>query len=117
MNTTAKLGLALIAFATLGYADTWTGKLVDANCSETSQNQPPAPDSNGKTTIKSCAATPSTASFAIQTSDGKVYRLDPAGNSKAATAIRGNPDNKSPVATVSGALEGDILKVDSISVQ
>jgi hypothetical protein len=53
----------------------------------------------------------------LQTSDGKVYKLDPAGNSKAATALRGNPDNKSPEADVAGAMEGQILKVDSISVR
>lgn len=110
MRNVSKLAFAFGVFAALSYADTWTGKLVDANCSETSQSQP-------KGEIKSCAASPSTASFAIQTSDGKVYAFDASGNSKAATAIRGNPDNKSPSATVSGAIEGNVLKVDSISVQ
>ena len=110
MRNISKLALAFGVFAAVSYADTWSGKLVDANCSETSESQP-------KGDIKSCAATPSTASFAIQTSDGKVYAFDASGNSKAATAIRGNPDNKSPNATVSGALEGNTLKVDSISVQ
>jgi hypothetical protein len=113
MRRISKLGLALGVFAAVSYADTWTGKLLDATCSETSQS----PDSKQKGGIKSCAASPSTASFAIQTSDGKVYQFDAAGNSKAATAVRGNPDNKSPIATVSGAMEGDTLKVDSISVQ
>jgi hypothetical protein len=116
MRCIAKLGLVLSAFAVLSYGDTWSGKLLDAACVERSQQDP---DRNSTKTGNppTCVASTSTGVFALQTSDGKVYKLDPAGNSKAATAIRGNPDNKSPEADVSGALEGQILKVDSISVR
>ena len=115
MRTAAKLGLVLGLFAAISYADTWSGKLLDAACVERNRE---SPDRNSKKTGNppTCVASPSTGAFALQTSDGKVYRLDPAGNSKAATALRGNPDNKSPEADIAGAMEGQILKVDSISV-
>jgi hypothetical protein len=116
MKTIAKLGLAFGAFAAMSYGETWSGKLLDADCVERTRQDP---DRNSKTTGNppTCIASTSTGAFALQTSDGKVYKLDAAGNSKAATALRGNPDNKSPEADVSGAMEGQILKVDSISVK
>ena len=110
MKTIAKLGFALGALAAMGYAaDSWNGKLIDAACY--SKNQKSPADSK-----ETCGASASTTSFAIQTADGKVYSLDATGNSKAATALRGNPDNKSPEATVSGSMEGQTVKVESISV-
>ena len=116
MKTIAKLGLILSGFAAMSYADTWSGKLLDAACVERSRENP---DRNSTKTGNppTCVASKSTGAFALQTSDGKVYKLDPAGNSKAATALRGNPDNDSPEADGSGAMEVQILKVDSISVR
>jgi hypothetical protein len=115
MKTIAKLALALGAFAVLSYAESWTGKLIDAACHDRSQQNPA--DSKEKGGLASCDASASTTSFAIQTSDGKVYKLDASGNAKASTALKGNPDNKTPTATVSGSMEGEIVKVDSISVR
>jgi hypothetical protein len=115
MKTTAKLALALGAFAAMSYAENWTGKLIDASCHDKSQQNPADAKKGGD--LSSCEATASTSSFAIQTSDGKVYKLDAAGNAKASTALKGNPANKTPSATISGAMEGQTVKVDSISVQ
>jgi 3-deoxy-D-arabino-heptulosonate 7-phosphate (DAHP) synthase len=115
MKTIAKLGLALGVFAAMGYAESWTGKLIDAACHERSQQNPA--DSKQKSELAACDASASTTSFAIETSDGKVYKLDASGNAKASTALRGNPDNKNPMATVSGTMDGQTVKVDSISVR
>jgi hypothetical protein len=115
MKKIATLGLAVGMFAGMGYAENWTGKLVDATCQDRSQQNPA--DSKQNTDLTSCAATASTTSFAIQTSDGKVYKLDASGNAKASTAMKGNPDNKNATATVSGTMEGQTVKVDSISVR
>jgi len=115
MKTIAKLGLALGVFAALGHAETWTGKLIDASCHERSQQNPA--ESKQKSDLESCEANASTTSFALQTSDGKVYKLDASGNAKASTALKGNPDNKTPTATVSGSMDGQTVKVDSISVR
>src|SRR5580704_3023907 len=109
MRSTAKLWLVLSVFAVLSYGDTWSGKLLDADCVERSRQNP---DRNSSKTGNppTCVASKTTSAFALQTSDGKVYKLDPAGNSKAATALRGNPDNDSPEADVAGARAGEILK-------
>jgi 3-deoxy-D-arabino-heptulosonate 7-phosphate (DAHP) synthase len=115
MKTIATLGLALGALAAMGYAEDISGKLVDAACHDKSQQNPA--DSKQKSDISACEATASTTSFAIQTSDGKVYKLDAAGNAKASTALKGNPANKNPMATVAGTTEGQTVKVDSISVR
>jgi hypothetical protein len=115
MRTIATLGLAFGMFAAIGYADKYTGKLIDASCHDQSQKNPA--DAKQNSELASCAATASTTSFAIQTSDGKVYKLDASGNAKAATAMKGNPDNKNATATVSGTMEGQTVKVDSISVR
>src|ERR1700674_818717 len=109
MKITIELGLTWAVFAAVSYAETWTGKLLDAACHERSQ-QNPAKNSTKTGNPPTCEASTSTGEFALQTSDGKVYRLDAVGNSKASTAIRGNPDNKSPAAEISGAMEGQILK-------
>jgi hypothetical protein len=115
MKTIAKLGVALGMFSALGYAETWNGKLIDAACSDKSQQNPA--ESKQKSDLTACEASAATTSFAIQTSDGKVYKLDASGNAKASTALKGNPTNKNPMATVSGSMDGNTVKVDSISVQ
>ena len=40
MKTVAKLGLALGVFATMGFAENLTGKLIDAACHDKSQQNP-----------------------------------------------------------------------------
>jgi hypothetical protein len=115
MKTVAKLGFVLGAFAAMGYAESWTGKLIDATCHDRSQQNPA--ESKQKSDLASCDASASTTSFAIQTADGKVYKLDASGNAKASTALKGNPDAKNPMATISGSMEGQTVKVDSISVR
>ena len=117
MKTITKLGLALGIFAALGYAENLSGKLIDASCHSKSQPAPADSKAKPSSDLSACEASASTTSFAIQTSDGKVYNLDAAGNAKAATALKGNPGNKSPEATVSGSMEGQTVKVDSISVR
>jgi len=106
MNRIAKAAIILSAAAGLALAESWSGKLIDANCK-------PDPDSQ-KSASASCAPTASTRVFAIQTADGKVYRLDSEGNSKAEAAIKKDP-TKTDV-TVSGSMQGQMVKVDSIDL-
>jgi hypothetical protein len=106
---------AFVAFVSaLAYAESWTGKLVDASCADQQKNA-------------ACAPTASTASFAIQAS-GKTMKLDAEGNRKAAAALRerNNGANRAQdpksvatevTATVSGTMSGDEIKVESIQVQ
>ena len=103
-------GIAAFA-AALAMADTFTGQLLDASCYAQAKS------------AKSCAATASTGSFLLEAS-GKVYKLDPDGNSKAAEALKsrtsqpGGPESPGPVnAKVDGTMDGDTLHVQAIAVQ
>jgi hypothetical protein len=99
-------------FAGLCLAETFTGKLVDASCV-------------AQKTATSCAPTDSTTMYAIDVS-GKIYRLDDSGNTKAADAIKNQANRESSpdsakkaerTARVSGTLDGDVIKVETIEVR
>jgi hypothetical protein len=102
-------------FTTLALAESWTGKLVDAGC---------AADQTKAAT--GCDPTSSTTMFALVAS-GKTFKLDEAGNAKAAEALKSRADRaanpNAPASTaitakVTGSKEGEnILKVEAIEVQ
>ena len=107
------LGAALLFVSALAFAETYTGKLVDARCAEQQKDA-------------ACSPTASTAAFAIQVS-GKTLKLDADGNRKAAEALKEsgnsadrakdpNAQDSQVTATVQGTLNGDELKVDTIVV-
>lgn len=105
---------ALAVFTGLAMAEDWTGRLLDASCYD--QNK----------TAKPCDATSSTTSFVLDV-NGKIYKLDAAGNSKAVDAIKNRADRSTGAANtqagpinakVTGSVEGtDSIKVDRIDVQ
>jgi len=111
MKRFMQIALILCATSTLGLAETWTGKLIDANC-KTQASTPANPETGA---ASSCTPTASTKDFAIQTADGKVYKLDKSGNSKAAAAMKNNPSNSE--ITVNGTLEGQMVKVNSLDLR
>ncbi len=111
MKRFMQIALIVCATSTLGLAESWTGKLVDANC----KNQASSPANPETAATASCAPTASTKDFAIQTADGKVYKLDRSGNSKAAAAMKSDP-TKTDI-TVNGSLEGQTLKVDTLDLR
>jgi hypothetical protein len=94
-------------------AETWSGNLVDAKCAEEQKSA-------------ACTPTASTTAFALNIS-GKMYRLDETGNTKAAEAVKSSADrakdpnapstNAAIKAQVTGTLEGETIKVESIAVQ
>jgi hypothetical protein len=95
-----------LAAASLGFAETWTGKLVDAVCKVSSDA--------GASAV--CAATPATHLFAIELSDTKVLSLDALGNEKAADAVK-NIKKTNPRVIVTGSQEGLMVRVETIEVQ
>jgi hypothetical protein len=110
MNRIMKTATILFAGAGLMLADSFSGKLIDANCK-------PDPSAVGNAGgANSCAPTSSTKVFAIQTPDGKTYRLDNAGNAKAAEVVKKADPSKGSDVTVSGSLDGQMVKVDSIDL-
>ena len=104
---------ACVAFlATLAFAASWNGKLIDATCMSTQKN------------LSACSATSTTTSFLLDV-NGKTYQLDEAGNTKAMEALKSRADRTAPnaptttaiTAKVNGTKEGDTIKVESIEVQ
>ena len=103
------------ALSMSAFAGDWSGKLIDATCNDQRQ----------QTKAASCDATSATTSFAIDVS-GKIYKLDVAGNSKAATALKDRADRSTdPAKALSGALTAKVsgtekegvIAVESIEVQ
>lgn len=103
---------AATLFSGLALAETWTGRLLDASCMDQQKN------------VKACEATTATTAYAIEV-DGKTYKLDETGNTKAADAIKNHAERAAnpnapatPVtAKVTGTKEGDTIKVENLEVQ
>jgi hypothetical protein len=112
-------------FSVLGFAESWSGRLVDATCISQQGQQSQHDQSAGM-----CNPTSATTSFAIETSGGKTYQLDANGNQKAQDALRNraerqkNPDENSGEgrsmrvnARITGTMDGDTIKVDTLDVR
>lgn len=97
-----------IASSTLGWAETWTGNLVDAVCKVSHEGE--------ASTLTGCPATQSTHLFAIELSNSKLLSLDAAGNEKAANAVK-NVKKTNLRAVVTGSREGLIVRVDTLEVE
>jgi hypothetical protein len=107
MKLFTKIGIILGLTAALGFAESFSGKLIDANCK--------APADQKDEALSTCAPTRTTTVFAVQTPDGKIYKLDTSGNSKAIAAIKEDPGKTN--VSVSGSLDGQTLKVESIEIR
>src|SRR5215831_4943607 len=106
----------LCAAGMLTYAASWNAKLLDASCasSQASTGQ----KTSSEKLAQACAPSATTTTFAIE-ANGKIFNLDPAGNEKAASAMKSGtlkPDKDGDFhATVNGTAQGDTIKVDSVS--
>jgi hypothetical protein len=111
-----KKTLSLLAFCSIfsvmAFGESWSGKLIDANCYSQQKK------------ASSCDATSTTTAFALDVS-GKLFTLDAVGNSKAATAMTSradraadpnNPQSKEVIAKVSGTEKGGTITVETIDV-
>ena len=105
MRKITRIAAMVSLFSAFCFAETWTGKLVDANCHAQNEKKP---------TPAVCAPTATTVSFGIETADGKFYQLDQSGNGKAAAAIKSDVTKDN--VTVMGTMEGKTLKVESLIV-
>ncbi len=104
-----------VALSTVAFAADFSGKLIDAACNDQKQ----------QTKASSCDANSATTSFALDV-NGKVYKLDTSGNSKASAALKDRADRsadpaKTLTATysakVSGTEKDGTIAVENITVQ
>ena len=106
--------LAVVAFAREGKDVKLTGYIIDNACSARASSE------NGAEKVKNhtvkCALMPPCAKsgYAVYT-DGKLYKLDEEGNKKAGEILKSTKSEKSVQVSVEGTLDGDQLKVKSIS--
>lgn len=109
------LGLVAISalFSTLALAENWSGRLLDSTCYDQQKK------------VDSCDATSRTTAFALSASGG-VFKLDAAGNAKAATALKSRADrstdptkaqSKEVMAKVEGTQKAGVIMVESIDIE
>lgn len=101
-----KLFLTLSLFSAAPFADTMSGTLVDLNC-------------KGKDLAehsRQCAMRCAKSGFGLVTADGKFVKFDETGNTKALDALKASEKEKDLKATVTGTVDGDVLKVESIKL-
>ena len=111
---------ALLFFfaSALSATEMWTGQLFDANCVDRHKTM------QDIRKYEDCIPRQNTSSFVLQTS-GRMLKLDPNGNRKAAAAWKEymnsadrpiDPDlqTKQLTAVIQGSVSGDQIKVDNI---
>jgi hypothetical protein len=115
MKMIAKVVAILCLGSMLCLAENWTGKLVDAGCKD--QAKPAPADPSNPQAMKACEPTEATATFGIELSDGRVLKLDNAGNVKAAEVAKTNSTKQPMLVIVKGTLNGSMVTVESIEIQ
>ena len=111
MKKLLRIGAIAAMFAAFALAESYSGRLLDATCID-----------QGKSKV--CDPTSTSTHFALNV-EGKIYRLDDAGNAKTVEALKNRADRqKDPglpsntvTAKVDGTKEGEVIRVDLIEVQ
>lgn len=102
-----KLLALSVLFSAAALADSFSGTLVDQMC-------------KGKEDLAAhttkCAVACSKSGYGIMTADGKFIKFDDAGNTKALAALKATSKEKDLKATVNGTMDGETLKVESVSL-
>ena len=66
---------------------------------------------------RECAVTCAKSGYALVTADGKFLKFDESGNARTLAALKKSTKEKDLKAKVTGSLDGDLLKVQSIELQ
>jgi hypothetical protein len=112
-------GLACLSSA-LSFAGNWSGILVDSQCWDSQENNTRATsiyvDRDSNLEIRLCSPGAKTKSFAVVQQDGLSFKLDAAGNTKAAGLIQETGKKAPATVVITGETSKDTIKVDSISL-
>jgi hypothetical protein len=109
----------LFLASTLGFAQTWSGYLVDSKCYTADQantnRYAGTADRDMSMTIRQCSANTKTKAFAVVLPNWDSLSLDAAGNAKAAEFLK-TAGKKSPLpVTVTGKEAKNSIQVSSIA--
>jgi hypothetical protein len=110
-----KLSLAFLSLAAMlpltAAVQTWTNvSLIDQKCS--TQYKPSTADTHTRT----CALACESSGYGILTSDGTFLKFDKSGSQKALKELKSSTKKDHIRTTVTGELEGNTLKVQSIKL-
>jgi hypothetical protein len=101
---------------------TWSGVLVDADCTRTERkettNDPLNRTVTTVTETETCPVTPRTRTFGLVTRDGRYIRFDNPSNTRVVEIVRSNPAfaETNPVkVTAIGMANGDVAVVESLN--
>jgi hypothetical protein len=114
--------LAGLAVSMSSRAETFTGRLVDARCYESRENNKSPNDTltyadrDRNEEILYCAPTPKTKAFTVVDPYSDSFKLDPSGNLQAADLVRKAGKKRDYVVTVNGEKEENTVRVLSISL-
>jgi hypothetical protein len=97
----------LIAYAGLAAAETFSGTVVDVMCR--------GKDLAGHT--RECAITCSKSGYGLVTADGKFLKFDEGGNARTLAALKKATKEKDLKVKVTGAMAGDVIKVETLELQ
>ena len=97
----------LLAASGVLAAETWTGTIVDVMCKNN--------DLASHTT--KCAIECSKSGYGLVLGDGKFVKFNETGNAKALTALKATTKDKDLKGKVTGTLQGDVIKVQSIEIE
>ena len=117
----SRVATLLCLTSALGFAGSWSGALVDAACyAARERNVNPTDtmiyvDRDTNDEIRYCSPGSKTKVFAVIQPDGTTFKLDAAGNDKAAELVRKTGRKSRFVVLITGEIGGNALKVDSIS--
>jgi hypothetical protein len=118
-----RFAAVLCLSAAFGFAASWSGALVDSKCYESEQlNVNPSDtltsvDRDNSREIRFCSPGAKTKYFTVVQRDGlKSFKLDSAENAKAADLVRNTGKKSLIVVDVTGEINRNTIKVDSISL-
>jgi hypothetical protein len=88
-------------------ADAFSGTVVDVMCR--------AKDLSSHT--RECAVSCARSGYGLVTAEGKFLKFDESGNARTLAALKKAANEKDLKARVTGTLDGDVLKVQSLELQ
>ncbi|MBV8729081.1 MAG: hypothetical protein JO336_04660 [Acidobacteriia bacterium] len=117
-----RLAPILVLFCSAGFADSWSGALVNSHCYNSLERNHNPHDTLGYvdrdrySEIQYCSPNTKTKSFELVTDDGQALKFDAAGNAQAAALVQKTGKQALWKVNVTGEPAKNVLKVDSISL-
>lgn len=103
------LSALLVAMTAVATAGEWHGYLMDSSCAAKLKDK-------AATHKTKCAIGCSKGGYGIVTSEGKFVKFDETGNAKALEALKGTSKDQELTAKVTGTMDGDMIKVESVMI-